>query len=634
MAAGVLDGVQGNAFVGLGRAAGVMSTFTELKKEYDALAERAAAAGTAEASDAIAAEMEAFHGRAATRVLALARQNGGIYIKAAQFVASLQGGGGDRQLPRQYKETLAALTDHAPSQPWEQVVEVLEEEIGAPVDEIFESIDKEPTASASLAQVHRARLKRCGEGPCEVAVKIQYKGLREQMASDFCVFEQMANTMRPGGYDLSWLVKDLKAALNGELDFATEAKHTERAYANLCDRNSRTFCRNVAVARVVPSVSSGRVLVTEWMDGLVKCNDAAAIRAAGLDPLLVGDMLVETFMKMVLVSGFVHGDPHAGNVYVRRKKEETEGDSDPGTAGMATAELVVLDHGLYHTFSEESRRNFCMLYLSCIDCRPKEIEHYATLFTGAGVDEGRVRESNGAVDNAPARAGDGKDEGDVVESAAKLWRYFPLLLSPWFVTGLASANAGRSGLNPFSLLVTTVVGFLFLLSDISCALAGKLPNHVSARNIADFLVSLHRTNNKMLLIMHSIGYTRGLLNDLKYPEERRLRFVAAAACAGVAPGNNDDSDSPSNSKPPCAAGDAAFYQGRVTALKRRLYMMSAVFAPALMLMLAFQKMSAEVQRMRPGTCFSMTASWRAALGVLVALIAVLLALLHASSSSL
>ena len=84
---------------------------------------------------------------------------------------------------------------------------------------------------------------------------------------------------------------------------------------------------------------------------------------------------------------------------------------------------------------------------------------------------------------------------------------------------------------------------------------------------------------------HSLGYTRGLLNDLRYPEERRLRFVASAACAGL----DDDS----------AAGDEAFHQRRVTALKWRLYALYAAAAPALLLRAAAGRAADAASRISP-----------------------------------
>ena len=577
--AGVFDTVKGNAFLGLGRAAAVMMTFNTLRAEYDKLVKRENEAGK-EGNKAVSEEeWHAFHERGAKECLALARKNGGIYIKAAQFVASLQGGGGDRQVPKQYKEALAALTDAAPAQPFASVEAVLAEEL-APraISDVFECIDKEPTASASLAQVHRAKLR---SGGVDVAVKIQYQGLREQMASDFVVFEQMADKMKPGGYDLSWLVKDLKTALNGELDFKCEANHTDEAYRMLCDRKSPTYCKDVTVARVMPGVSSGRVLVTEWMDGLVKCNNPAAVRAAGLDPLVVGDLLASTFMKMVLVSGFVHGDPHAGNVYVRRKRMEPastetknekdenddDDDDDDTKKGEARAELVVLDHGLYHTLDTESRKNFCKLYLSCVACDYDGIKEHATYFArGRNASSTRDEKASTTSEEEAHENQSGADN-----DAGALWKYFPLLLSPWFVSGLTSSDTSDAGMSAFERIAASVRRFASLLTDVSCAVGGRLPPHVTVQNLADFLINLHNTNNRMLLIMHSLGYTRGLLNDLKYPEQRRLEIVVSAACDGL--------DAPKSAE--------TLYFDKLHALHRRLQLMKLVFGPVLYMMLLF-----------------------------------------------
>jgi hypothetical protein len=92
--------------------------------------------------------------RIAPKALELARAHGGLYNKAAQFVAALQAGAGDRGVPREYVEALSVLTDKAPGLPFAHMAPVLEEEFGKPVGDIFKWIEETPIAAASLAQVH------------------------------------------------------------------------------------------------------------------------------------------------------------------------------------------------------------------------------------------------------------------------------------------------------------------------------------------------------------------------------------------------------------------------------------------------------------------------------------------------
>ena len=161
----------------------------------------------------------------AQECLELAKQNGGIYNKAAQFVASLQGGAGDAGIPKAYIEALAVLTDKAPFRPFEDMDACFAEEFGMSAKEAFAEIDETPIAAASLAQVHRAVTK---DGRT-VAVKLQYPWLKHHLSSDFAVFSMFGQQIKPGGFDLSWLVRDFQVSLTAELDFTGEADNASAA---------------------------------------------------------------------------------------------------------------------------------------------------------------------------------------------------------------------------------------------------------------------------------------------------------------------------------------------------------------------------------------------------------------------
>ncbi|EKX38188.1 hypothetical protein GUITHDRAFT_53943, partial [Guillardia theta CCMP2712] len=154
------------------------------------------------------------HARSAEKCLLLAQENGGIYNKAAQFVASLQGGAGDKGVPMAYVKTLRVLTDRAPFRPFKFMETVLVEDFGQSGSQLFASIEETPIAAASLAQVHKAMTK---DGR-KVAVKMLYPTLRKELASDFAVFRMIGSQVSPGGYDLQWLINDFEEALKMELD--------------------------------------------------------------------------------------------------------------------------------------------------------------------------------------------------------------------------------------------------------------------------------------------------------------------------------------------------------------------------------------------------------------------------------
>jgi aarF domain-containing kinase len=437
---------------------GAMQLFEKAKKAYAALDEVGP-----EGSPEREAAKEALHVSTAQECLELAKQNGGIYNKAAQFVASLQGGAGDAGIPQAYIEALAVLTDQAPFRAFADLDGCFIEEFGVSAKEAFAEIDETPIAAASIAQVHRAVMK---DGRV-VAVKIQYPWLRHTLTSDFAVFSMFGQQIKPGGFDLSWLVKDFQVSLTAEMDFTGEASNAERCAFELRARP------DAYVPDVIHEFTSKRVLCTAFVENMTRCNDLKALKTAGFDSKRVGSALASIFAEMVFVHGHVHGDPHAGNVYVRERPN----------AGGKEPQIVLLDHGLYHDLSDVTRTEFCGLVNACV-----------------------------------ARDVAGTKKQSVRFAGNELHRFFPLILSPWFVFGSSDLKA----------------------ADLKAAARGALPPGVKLADIGKFLVSLHdESGTNMLGVLHSLGYTKGILNELKFPETLRLRAFGKYAAIGSAIGVGD-----------------------------------------------------------------------------------------------
>jgi len=318
------------------------------------------AAATAAASEADqAAALAAAHARGAARVRDLCHANGGVYVKLGQHVATLVRAGEekvcralararradpppspsappfprqDHLLPSEYvSEMRATMLNACPPSPYADVAATVEAELGAPITSLFASFDRAPVASASLAQVHRA----VTVGGDAVAVKVQHRGLREACAADVATVAALVAAARLAfpSFDLSWLVAEVKANLPAELDFRREAANAARCSANLARGASRVAGR-VSVPRPHPALPpTPRVHVMEWVDG-VPVNDGAGLDAAGVNRADAAALVARAFAEMTFRHGFVHADPHAGNLLVRR-------------GGDGRAELVLLDHGLY-----------------------------------------------------------------------------------------------------------------------------------------------------------------------------------------------------------------------------------------------------------------------------------------------
>ena len=140
-----------------------MMVLTTAKAEYDALPPGDEAA------------RQALHRKHAQTCFETAKANGGVYIKAAQFVASLKGGAAEAGIPAEYVAALSSLTDQAPGRPWAEVQSVVEEDLGD--CDAFESIVPLPLAAASLAQVHAAKMRAEYDGVSKVAIKVPRPGL-------------------------------------------------------------------------------------------------------------------------------------------------------------------------------------------------------------------------------------------------------------------------------------------------------------------------------------------------------------------------------------------------------------------------------------------------------------------------
>jgi predicted unusual protein kinase regulating ubiquinone biosynthesis (AarF/ABC1/UbiB family) len=263
-------------------------------------------------------DWEQQHRRGAGRVLDAAAAFGGTLIKAAQFASSRPD-----LLPAPYIESLSEMQDRVPPQPWSVMEGAEEREIGRPIREAFEEFEREPVASASIAQVHRARLS---DGR-QVAVKVQYPGIAQLMEADLAAMEGIFGAIKrlEPSINLQPILYYLRWTLPMELDFRREAQ----AIADL--KSAMSHRDNVLVPEVVEGMNKERLLVMEFVEG-VKVTNREGLVAAGIDPRRLAELLIEVYAEQLFQRGVFHADPHPGNLFVQ-----------PGQNGPV---LVLLDHGL------------------------------------------------------------------------------------------------------------------------------------------------------------------------------------------------------------------------------------------------------------------------------------------------
>lgn len=207
-------------------------------------------------------------------------------------------------LPQAFIEELSTLQDQVTPLTEQEVVKVMEEELGVPWEDVFASIDPQPVAAGTIAQVHRARLQ---DGD-RVVVKVQRPTARVDIMQDLGLLELFAQKTaeRPAFQqvvDLPTIVEHLSASLRRELDFRMEASNLERLHGLLA-----TFSR-LDVPRVHSDFSTARLLVMEEIEGI-------PIRQApqGKERTEAARQLLESYYQQILTDGFFHADPHPGNM--------------------------------------------------------------------------------------------------------------------------------------------------------------------------------------------------------------------------------------------------------------------------------------------------------------------------------
>lgn len=252
---------------------------------------------------------------------------GPTYIKLGQIM-SLH----SDILPKAYCDELLKLNSDVTPMPFEDVEDVLNQSYGQNWKELFQSIEEKPLGSASIAQVHCARLKNDEE----VIIKVERKEIYDTMARDIGLMHRLVKLMPSVGdfkdlIDLDMVLDELWFVAQEEMDFLKEAANMDEFARN------NDSVKYVATPKVYHEYSTRHVLVMEYIDGYA-IDAMEDLQKDGYDMDEVGAKYVNNFIKQVMDDGFFHADPHPGNVKIRNGK------------------IVWIDMGMMGRLSEKDRR--------------------------------------------------------------------------------------------------------------------------------------------------------------------------------------------------------------------------------------------------------------------------------------
>ncbi|NMC78852.1 MAG: AarF/ABC1/UbiB kinase family protein [Chloroflexi bacterium] len=268
-------------------------------------------------------------------------------------------------LPPAYMAELSKLQDDVPPIPWEGIREVLNQELGRAPEEVFATIETQPLAAASLAQVHAATLP---DGR-EVVIKVQRPGIAAVIDTDLEILSSLAARAQTTSlgkiYDFIGMADDFTFTLRNELDYRREGRNADQFRKNFASES------HLYIPYVCWDYSSQRVLVLERIHG-IKIDDIPALQAAGYDCHRVALHSARIIIKEVLEDGFFHADPHGGNYCVL-----------PGEV------IGAMDFGMVGYLRNRDRLNLIRLYLAAIALDADGIVDQLTRMGAAGAEADR-----------------------------------------------------------------------------------------------------------------------------------------------------------------------------------------------------------------------------------------------------
>lgn len=272
------------------------------------------------------------------RIRLVLEELGTTFIKVGQVLSTRPD-----LVGKEVADELAKLQDKVPPFPFESVKIVIEEELEGPIEEFYSEFEETPIASASIAQVHRARLI---DGT-EVAVKVQRLNLEEQIKKDIVLMRYLARqadkrVKNLQYYNLPAIVDEFERVIELEMDFSQESRNIKKFRSNFEDD------QQVYAPKVHQKLSTTRVLTMEFIHG-VKISEILE-SDMDIDRRRIAEIGTECYFKMIFLNGFFHADPHPGNILV-----------------MENNVLCFVDFGMVGRLDNEFMENLAELFIYTVN---------------------------------------------------------------------------------------------------------------------------------------------------------------------------------------------------------------------------------------------------------------------------
>ena len=239
-------------------------------------------------------------------------------------------------------EELTKLRDNTPVTPFEEIREVIETELGQPLDEVYSEFEEEPLGSASIGQVYKATLKETGEN---VAVKVQKPGSYDIVASDVRIMVYLAEKAdryitKTRTFNLPAIIKEFERSIFKELDYMEEVMNIQKITKNFEGHDY------VKYPKVYPKLCTNRLINMELVEGY-NVTDLYDNEIEGISGKKIANDIVESYFKQMMIDGFFHADPHPGNMIIDAEEKK----------------LCYLDLGMMGILNETFRSDLAQLIL-------------------------------------------------------------------------------------------------------------------------------------------------------------------------------------------------------------------------------------------------------------------------------